>query len=129
MIRIVPTRYGERVTTHAYSVAFDMLGPKGTETYLLQFAYSRRQARWVLHVDNAAGERVISGAVVLHGVNLLTYARPELQPRGFLVVVWQTPTDSAPEPEEFTLGKNSQLVYFEREEDLDNTPPTDPVKV
>lgn len=118
MIRIVPTRFDERVTTHSYSLGFDMLGPQGSETYLLTFSYSRRQARWVLHVDNAAGERVISGAVVLHGVNLLSYARPELQPRGFLVVLWQSSTESAPEPEERTLGKNSQLVYFERVEDL-----------
>lgn len=106
------------MTTHAYSVSLDMLGPQGSETYRLSFAYSRRQDRWILHVDNAAEERVISGAVVLHGANLLTYARPELQPRGFLAVAWQSSTSAAPEPGEFTLGENSQLVYFERPEDL-----------
>ncbi len=128
MIRIVPTKFGDAVTSHAYSLPFDMIGPMGEETYRFYFRYSRRAKRWVLNIENSLGDLAVVGATVVQGVNLLDYAKPGLQPRGFLVCVWQTGGESAPEPEEKDLGLNSQIIYFERAEDLESLPPKVPVR-
>ncbi len=126
MIKVVPTKSGEDVTTHNYDLLFSMIGPEGEEEYRFLFRYNKTMRRWVLNVYNTLDRVVVMGAPVLLGVNLLGYAAPGLRPRGFLVAIWKSNTASAREPEERDLGEWCDLVYFERAEDLDDTDPVEP---
>lgn len=118
--RVVPTVFGD-VRTHRYSTFFDMLGPLGVETYALAFSYNERMSRWVCSARDGQDRPVFTGAPVLHLVNLLASAAPELRPRGFLVCQWTHAADAAEEPSELNLGSLCELIYFERIEDLDPT--------
>lgn len=126
MIRVVPTRSGESVTTHAYDVLFEMVGPEGPQVYRLAFHYNVRMGRWILSIFDAAGRQVVSGAPVVQLVDLLAYAAPGLRPRGSLICVWKTEALSAPEPGERDLGAWSEIIYLERIQDLEDLGPITP---
>lgn len=121
MIRKIPTLAGADVTTHSYSLIFEI----GDQPHTFFFRYSRRMRRWVLTIERG-GVRVVTGAVIVHGVDLFSYSAPGTRPEGFLFCNWTTNADGAPEPEEFDLGRRSVLLHFERAADLTDTGPQVP---
>ncbi len=121
-LRTVATLSGDDVTTHNYSIVF----PIDDVNYDFTFSYNARQDRWVLNITDPFGDPVLVGAVIVQSVDLFTYANPAIRPRGVLTCTWKSNAPSAPEPGEFDLGKSSQIIYYERPEDLFITEPTDP---
>lgn len=122
MIRVVPTLSGDGVISHEFSVVFEIDGVQ----YSFRFVYSKRMRRWIMSITHPNGTPVVVGAPVLSLVDLFSYSRPGMRPRGFLRCVWRAPTLGEPEPEEIDLGRTHSIVYFERVEDLDPDVPVVP---
>jgi hypothetical protein len=120
-LRIVPTLSGDEVTTHSYDIIF----PIDEVDFVFFFHFNERMGRWVLDITAPTGEAVVTGAVVVQEVDLFSYADIVLRPRGFLLCTWKSDEPSAEEPGELDLGTSSQLMYFERVEDLFDTPATE----
>jgi hypothetical protein len=123
MIKPILTLHSEAVDVTAYDVRFPMLGPTGVQSYRYAFAYSSAMGRWVLSIYDALEDLIIAGAPVLLLVNLLAYAKPGKEPRGFLIAMWGSNADDAEEAGLKDLGSRIVLYYFERIEDLDDLPP------
>jgi hypothetical protein len=119
---IIRTKSGEAVDTHLYQVIFTI----EDVDYRLDLRYNDRMERWCLDITTQAGDTVITGAVIVLGVDLFSYAVPALRPRGSMYAIWRQGTDAAPEPTERTLGQGQLLIYLERAEDLDPQPATEP---
>lgn len=119
----VPTLFGSQVDAHEYTETVELLGVK----YELEFKFSERMGRWTLNVAAPDGTPMVTGAVVLLGVDLLAYCPPKLRPRGVLVAAWTDEETEAAEAGELDLGSRVKLYFYERPSDLEPaTAPTEP---
>ena len=116
------TLQGDGVSTHVYNQIFTIDGVE----YKFRFRYSSVMLRWIFNITHPNGDAVVTGAPVVYGVNLFSYADPALRPRGVVTCIWKSNETSAPEPTEFELGKTSVLLYYERIEDFDFSDPVEP---
>lgn len=121
MIVQIPTLFGDDVDAHEYSQTVEILGVR----YGFTFKYNERMGRWTLNMTAPDGSEMLTGAVVLLGVNLLNYCPPKLRPRGVLTAAWAGETEQATEAGERDLGDRVKLYHYERASDLDPQPPAE----
>jgi hypothetical protein len=80
-------------------------------TYQFELSYNDRSGRWNLSLQDVTGADIVSGLVLLNGIDLLAYVRHLAVPPGILMVLNDTGADDEP-----TLGSfltTHSLYYVE----------------